>query len=286
MDIEKLEAKAWDKFLEGTEQGNLFCSTKWLSLYNPPLVVYGCIKGDRLVGGISGLVDNGFTGVFPLTQSTGVVVEHLSKYATQCSLENEVALRLIEAMERDHKVIDIANHYTFTDIRPFLWKGYTPRVKYTYVVDIRDITTAWSRMEQDTRYEINRAEKRGAEARDGTMEEFIGLYYGMWERKELESPVSKEFLLNMARVIPNDILVTDTAGAVMVYDSKRAYYILGASTEKGDSSYIVWEAMKQARVKGYTEVDMVGANTQSIALFKRGFGGVLKPYYQVTKEVK
>ena len=68
----------------------------------------------------------------------------------------------------------------------------------------------------------------------------------------------------------------NSAAVILINDEHRSYYILGASTGNSTSSSVLWEAIKDKQ-----EVDLVGCNDKKIALFKKGFGGELKPYYRL-----
>jgi hypothetical protein len=73
-----------------------------------------------------------------------------------------------------------------------------------------------------------------------------------------------------------------------MWDTKRAYYIFGASNPEkigdGASSLTLWTAFENLSPR-FKEIDMVGANDYKIALFKRGFGGRLVPYFLVAKKI-
>ncbi|MBU2052435.1 GNAT family N-acetyltransferase [Patescibacteria group bacterium] len=277
----------WDKLVKSSNNGSIFCETRWINLFEKPYQLYGYYKNDNLIGGIAGFVDGKeqatFKSCYLLTPFMGVVVgSEEGKSTTKESLRNEVALHLIDFLKGEFASVEVSNHYTFADIRPFIWNGFHQTVKYTYVMNLVDMEAAWFNMEQDTRYEINRADKNGLAVDNGTMGDFLIIYNGMWERKEMASPLPDEFFLKMEQEITPDIYIaTGGAGVVMIHDHKRAYYILGASNTPHSSAFCLWEAMKDQYNKGIREIDMVGANTRSISLYKRGFGGRLVPYYQV-----
>ena len=287
MIIRECKPEEWDNFVTGSPNGTLFSTSQWIGLFCKPYQIYGAYKNNELVGGIAGFIEEGqdtFKSWGSLTPFMGVLIKDTTgmNYPARCSLENEVATSLIEYLTREYRTIDITNHYTFTDIRPFLWNKFMPSVKYTYVLPLNDMEAVWFNIEKDTRYEINHAEKEGVEVETGTMREFLSVYNTMWKRKGMVSPQPDEFFLEMDRIIKPDILMVDSAvGTVMMHDNKRAYYILGASDAPNLSAYCLWEAIKQEYNNGIREIDFVGANNHDIALYKRGFGGQLTPYYEV-----
>lgn len=258
LEVRPVNYEQWDDFVEISPQGTIFCSTTWCGLFQDDYIVFGCYKGDELVGGIIGFEKDGVyvSGSYPLTMYQGILTKNLDKYTSQMSLHNQVA----ESLINDYPAI-VQNHYTYPDIRPFLWAGWIPQVKYTYVVKPDK-----EKLDKDTRYEIGRGEGiiGGCSA-----DEFITLYHQTFNRKELEMPVTDDWLHNFWGIMKPKAFRNSTAAVIFIEDSKRAYYILGASN--GGNYKLLWESINQ-----FKEVDMVGCNVKEIGLFKRGFGGELK----------
>ena len=276
--------EVWDKFIELSEQGTIFCTSNWLSLYKNDYRIYGYYKGDNLLGGICGLVappyfDSGRD--MPLTPFMGVLVapRNGAKYTSVISMHNEVTGKLMDEIVKSYWGISVSNHYTYPDVRPFLWRYYNPRVKYTYVLKLDD--KMWDNFEKDTRYEISKDTRKVSVSVD--IDHFDSLYQQTFERKSMERPVSSEMIHDVYTNFKSVLYMTEDgeAGAVFIFDSKRAYYILGASD--GTGSYgLIGFALASLKESGIKEVDFVGCNSENIARFKRGFGGILCPYYQCT----
>lgn len=274
-EVRLVENSEWDKFVESSEQGTIFCTTKWMRLFDASYTVYGYFKNGNLIGGIAG-----FEKPMPLTPFQGILVQDMpnTKYANAISIQNEVATALLDVAPRE-----FCNHYTFPDIRPFLWAGWQAYTRYTYVIETTD--WLWENLEKQTRYEITRAQRDGIVVDTGNIAQFDDLYTQTFERKGMKRPVSTDFMLKFNQVLEPDIYIAqknnkDMAGAVMIHDTKRAYYIFGASSEGHASSLVLWEALSREN-----EIDLVGCNDKNIALFKRGFGGKLMPYFGVSLNV-
>ena len=142
--------KEWNEFVESSPQGTFFSTTKWLKLLGLPFKIYGYYKGNNLLGGMASFVQPA-----PLTPFQGILVADLPmKYVSQLSFHNEVANALIEVAPTK-----FYNHYTFPDIRPFKWAGWDIDIRYTFVVDLTDMTKLWESLEKQTRYEITHAHK-------------------------------------------------------------------------------------------------------------------------------
>ena len=281
--IIEVPPKQWDDFVALSLQGTVFSTTSWMDIYEKPYKIYGYCKGGSLLGGIAGFVDNGFSSgyLIPFTVFQGILVAlQDGKYVSIASQQMKVATALIEFLESEYPRVGISNHYTFPDIRPFLWQEYEPVVKYTYIVDISDIEKAWDNLEKDMRWEINRFNLPLRTNFEG----FYDLYKTTFERKGLDVPTDEGFIKRLLQSkISTLVFQTEHSGVLVMMDNKRAYYIFGASDATGESAYCLWMAFKELHERGIKEVDLVGCNGKNVANWKRGFGGILTPYYQVIK---
>jgi hypothetical protein len=250
----------WDAFVESSEQGTIFCTSKWLQLFDLDYHIYSVVRNGNIIGGAGN-----FTNPAPITQSQGVLVApQVSKYVNQLSVNNEVATALIPYLPDE-----FACHYTFPDVRPFLWGGYQASVRYTYVVK-----PDWNELEKGTRNEINKTDVKVELSDD--IELFDSLYDYTFTHKNLKRTASTKLILRLFNTPFAELYMASdqSAGVMLIHDSKRYYYILGASLSTGTSSKVLWEAIKDKK-----EVDMVGCNNQLIDRFKKGFGGRLYAYY-------
>ncbi len=232
---------------------SIFSSKKWLDLIGLPYRLWGVYKGQELVGGV---VDCETLDV-KLTPYHGLIVKEKSQ---------EYAIAKVVA---DMSNLKLVNHYSIRDMRPFLWKGYKPALRYTYIANGLEF-------EKDTRYEINKAIHGGFEVLNGTIEQFWAIYKKTFERKCMSTPVDYDWFQKFNEVMqPKIYMVDDIAGAVIISDAHRDYYIFGASTKEaqntGASSLVLSHAISKTN-----EMDLVGCNNESVGLFKRGFAKELK----------
>lgn len=272
-EIKVLPDTQWDSFLRFSNQGNIFNTTKWCKLFDDPYKIFGCFKGLELVGGIIGFEESAMmpyqqrpvgmkfiSGGYPVTQYQGICVKK--------GLENKYAITeaLLDYLETIYVQMQIINHPTMTDVRPMLWRGWKPLIKYTYVIH-----PEWDNLEKDTKNEIRGNDKQVTQTSD--INKFYNMYWQTFSRKVLPVPVSRLWMFHFAESFAPSIYISDTAAAMIVSDWEKAYYIFGASNGEGNSMKVVWEA-----IKDYPEVDTVGANDKQIALYKRGLGGILTPF--------
>lgn len=253
----------WDKFVEDSPQGTFLSSAKWCSLFLTRFTIYGCYKGSELQGGLIGFrtQEGFFSGGYPVTQFQGIC------FKSGLEAKYSITEALIESLPDNATVV---NSYYAADIRPFLWAGWKPLVRYTYLVRKPDITM----LEKDTRYDILH---NNDEVADGYIFKFYEMYEQTFQRKGLPVPVTWDWMMRFYTAYEPVIKMSKHNAALIVTDNKRAYYMFGASDGSKSSAKVVWEA-----IKDYPEIDTCGANSKEIALYKRGFGGTLTPYLGAT----
>ncbi|MEW6608393.1 MAG: GNAT family N-acetyltransferase [bacterium] len=301
----KDEYDKWDEFVQKSPQGTIFSSSKWLEIITSlsgEFKILTCYKGDELIGGISFVErkEKRFKYIFipKFTPYGGILCKDPSSlsYKKRITLQRDVANTIIPELIKTYDKITMAHHISYEDIRPFTWNNFTHEVRYTYIINIEDLSYVWDNMESTTIRNIKKARKENIEV---TPQEDIDEFYQLYEvtyKKQGLQPSSPELManvytklksLNQAQMyFARDVNRELIAGVFIVTDNKRAYYLFGAShptlRSSGGASLTFWTVFEHLSGK-IKELDLVGANTPSIEKFKRGFGGELKHYFAVSK---
>jgi len=304
--LKEEEYDKWDKFVEKSPQGTIFSSSKWLEIITSlggEFKILTCYKGEELIGGVSFVErrEKRFKYIFipKFTPFGGILCQDTSSlnYKKQSIIQHDVASSIIPELLATYDKISIAHHISYDDIRPFSWNNFTQEIRYTYVVDLSDIEGLWNNLEYDTKSEIRKAKKNNIKITlEDDISEFYLLYKATYERQKRVPSVSIDFMENLytklkalnktqmyfARDGNNELV----AIVFIIIDNKRAYYQFGAThpelRRSGGGSLALWTVFEDLHGK-VKEIDLVGANTPSIARFKRGFGGELKHYFAVNK---
>lgn len=292
--ITKSGHKDWDAFVERSPQGTIFSTSRWLKLFNKEFWIYGVFDdGGNIQGGIvffddeEGCYSGGANCA--ITPVQGVLIAPLkSKPVALLSHTNKITQLLIESLE-EYKNVEISN-YNLNDIRPFIWGGFTQSVGYTSVIDLSDLSKVWEEMDKDTRNQVHKAEMSALTVKiNRGYPDFKRLYLKTFERKGLQPTASDKLLDKLFRYVDNFLYMVykdskPLAGVVIIWDEKRAYYILGASEPDnyGASYMALWSAFSHI-AEFRNEIDLVGVNNPMISRYKMSFGGELKPYYIVRR---
>jgi len=297
------EYAAWNTLIERSPQGTIFHTTTWLSSFEGyQFKVITCIYRNNIVGGIPLPYLKRFGVKFavnpPLTPYLGIAFEESDrKYTNRLAFQKRVSKAIISRLANFAPYFDYSFNYNFTDTQPFIWKGYFVTPRYTYILNLEETTdTLMENMEKDTRNRIVKALKYSLEFTDSSPAEMAKLIHLTYSRKNKEMPYSEETFEKFFKVFfGNKCMVAKVvkhgdellAGGAFVYDSKRAYYLVGGvnteSVYSGMGPLAIWNLITSAKSKGLKEFDFEGSMGQEIERFFRGFGGNLTPYYSIYK---
>lgn len=298
------EYSDWNQFAEHSPQGTLFSKSYWLETVSDSFKIVGCFRNQELIGGIAFEEQNRFGMKLLrnplLTQFIGFHFLDNSgmNHFKKASLERDIIQETLYFLEPRYKRIAINNHYSINDIRMFTWRNYNPVVRYSFLIDLSSRDDLLKEMEQRTRYDINKSQKKGTQVvTEDNLSDFHSLHEKTYKRQGLKCPVSESRLKKIYQNLKNldkcrIYFARDTDGTVLstafiAWDGETAYYLMGAVNyemrDQGSANLLLWKAMTDLKDMGVRYFDLYGANTPSIALFKRGFGGELRTYYRVKK---
>lgn len=305
LDIEAIDSPAlWDAFNAQSPQGSVFTSAEWLAAAAAAQggrpVFLGVMKDGVLSAGVPFLeIVKG-----PLKKATIPILTPFGgmlfspdpgKRRSEAEYFNmECAGLLIEELERRYSYSFLVHSPSFDDMRPFTWRRWSEKVRYTYIIDISDTDAVWDMMERRVRTVIRNAESSLTLGGAIELDMFTVLYERIFGDRQKSLPVNSAVAGAMAGHVLKTGLgemrtVTDSRGTILsamilVPDaiSNRVYAWISGSipgeNSSGAFSLLFWDAIR--RYSGtYRHLDMVGANMESIAFFKKGFGGTLTPYY-------
>lgn len=180
-----------------------------------------------------------------------------------------------------------------SDGRGLAWHNWALRPHYNYTSSITHLSSLADQCENAVRRQARKAEEAGCEVLEGG--EHLPAILALWEetrqRQKIVSWVHQEAFIGLVEWLEKEpelavkvLLVRDAdhktalAGGIFAADPARVHYLLGASqiNEQGPGSgapslmhFRVTESF--FRERGAFTYDWVGANTPSIAQFKKKF---------------
>jgi hypothetical protein len=310
---------AWDSLVQRSSQGTIFSESQYLRLVGRKCHRWWVKHGTRIKAGVCLVVsDDGrrcdlddliiYGGIlFDTDPKRPVVNQRYDEFR----IVEYVAMHLADTYDS----VDMALSPHFKDMRPFLWFGFNDNkmpkfvldLRYTSYLDITDLrefegheedSPVFARLEDQRRRNLRSAARDGATAvRTSDSRVLLSHYQSMMERQDDAQPADKlgamrslfDGLLEAGRGVIFQTL--DARGTVLytvmyAWDSKRAYYLFGAGQPDSKAAWqgtlANWAALKYlSQERNLREVDLEGVNSPQRGWFKLGFGGDLRPYYQI-----
>jgi len=299
----------WDELVSTSPQGTIFHSSDWLTTIsesmNWPFVLLGVFIQDTLIGGCCFyeqskryLLKTATTNA-PLTPYSGFL---LGKSDTIHLTEQEVwETAAITQLSEKIKGLgyfraNIINNPAFTDIRPLLWSGWKPYIKYTYVLSLdSDVNASFSR---NVDRNIKKAQKEEiCVHKEYDCEVMWNLQVKTYEKQGLPVPFEKTHLCRLMDMIyrkqRGDMWIATTqdgipvSGECIIWDDQGAYRWLAASDpeylQTGSTYFLFSEILQNLQSTNHNKLFMMAANKPNLSTFASNFNPILTPYYGVYK---
>jgi len=294
----------WDALVSHSDGGSVFASWQWINhiaeafSLNPMLLTVS--ESGRVVAGLPLFTSQQFglriAHQPPLTPYTGVIFfpQGSPKEQKLSADEHRILGALLPAVEQKYHRVFFTLSPKITDVRPFVWRGWLVAPRYTYVLRLEEIEQVWVELSSSLRRKI-RGEAYYVEERSSASS-LISLLRRSYERTRLSPPVPVPLIERLCtELLRDDLLMIFAAVAedgttlaeraiIRWSEGKRAYdWLAGANYERniGNANHIlVWHIIQKLAEDGINEFDFLGANTPTIAEFKRQFGGDLRIYFE------
>lgn len=308
IDLASPGKEEWDSFVEQAPAGTIFHSSKWLALYNALNIpgqqqrVICCREQSegKIIGGCTFLEKHRYGFRLAVnaiaTQYAGFLLPPptAEKLSATLTMQRLIFSALAQYLcQRFHQVW-LFNAPGITDLRPLQQSRWLVSPAYTYFINTERLESFWEQIDGSIRRQIKKGEKSGFKLTDNFQaSEFLGLLTESFRRHRATNPIPAEFVIQLLQspaLQENRLLIgaEDNAGQlasgiVVLYDRRRAYYVLAATRSdalgSGVHSWLIWELFQQLNRRGIFQFDFLGANIPSIARFKEKFNPQLVTYY-------
>ncbi|NHN49809.1 GNAT family N-acetyltransferase [Halostella sp. JP-L12] len=188
----------------------------------------------------------------------------------------------------------------FDDLRPFIWNDHDVTPTYTYMVDLdADEETLQARFSSDARSNIRDGEdadyvieEEGYEAIEKILEQVRARYEAQDVSFHLPTALVGDLFdrLPDGYVRPYALYVDgDFVGGILALDDgERVYRWQGgvrtdADVDIAPNDLLDWRVMSDARERGRSHYDLVGADDPRINRYKAKFGPDVEAYHSVEK---
>jgi len=304
--LKREEYKKWDRLVDYCSAGTIFHKSYLLKIFDNAYIYGVFLKNGELIGGFPIVFISKF-GIRmlknpPLIPYLGLIlkdkIKDHEKYISRLSREKEVAMSIAKIIKRNHHYIDIIfPPFGEFDLQPFIWENFSTNIQYTYILDLtKDLEEIWNEMSKKQRNAIRKAEKDGIVVElSNNIDEILQLATKTFQKqgKKLKfKSLALKYHENLLKrdqckaFISKDKDGIAIAGVYIVYDKRRAYYLIGGHdpdrSHYGATALALWEAIKFAKnTLELIEFDFEGSMIPQIERFFRGFGGKLKPIFRI-----
>ncbi|MDQ7039835.1 MAG: GNAT family N-acetyltransferase [Rhodothermus sp.] len=199
--------------------------------------------------------------------------------------------RLLTALTRRYARIDLHLPPQWLDVRPALWSGWHAHPLYTYEIDLAQTSpTHWS---ENPRRLFRKAASAYRLIEDVALAPVLAhLVEASYQRHHRRPPAPAPRLTPLLETLATSGLIrlfgaqhatghTEAAVALMVHPP-RVWYWLAGSKPGPAMTVLLGHLWPRLRAEGFRWFDFVGANTPSIAEFKRRFNPKLRLYFRLT----
>lgn len=300
--LKKEDLSLWDMLVKASPQGSVYCYSWWLSAVGGDVRILGYFDKARLIAGIPLYFKKkmGFSvcTMPKLTQTWGVVIEPLSGKRVKAASKEMDILKIFANVLVKNKVFLQNFSPKLQNWLPFYWSGFKQTTSFTYALDdLTDLEEIWKGFRENIRTDIRKAQKQKVTVDLCRFEDAFCVFEKTWRRQgRSKPPYTKEYLLKLYSVAKHN----DSgecfaarggdqrvhAAALLVWDSKRAYYLVGGGDpdlrNSGATSLLIWHLIQFAAQRSKV-FDFEGSVIEPIERFFRAFGATQTPYNTIYK---
>jgi len=223
----------------------------------------------------------------PATQYSALLIRQPPSEAT-IHQRNPPFESLLQTLERDFFRAQIL--VDISDPRPAQWRHWRVEPRFTYRLDPGADVTIWSEATRRT-FRNHRKDFDIVESPE-VAPAIIQLCAASYLRHGRSFPGNQEALLRLVTHMGGRVRCfvarqngTPQAGLAILHDGRTAHYWIAGSYPGPSMTTLIGHVLPHLHASGIATFDFVGANTPTIAEFKRRFGPDLVPYYYLSRRV-
>jgi len=310
LSLEKISSRDWAEFQKLSPQCSVFSSVEFLESLGPSITYFLVRKGSEKIAGFPVLHSNSEIEVPPFSVDAGI---HYSAFTNlKENSRNELRHKINELFAAElfsrFEKISFNNHPTIIDLRAFDWYnypakhkagGYQVQVRYTSYLQIKN-ENRHVEYSQLRRRDLKNAIALGAKFEPSNAISELnrlhsltfarqGISRSELEIKTLVSIASKMLNNGRGRLYTCQIDGKYIAANFWLIGGNIAHYLFGANDPQyrstGSGTLCIDLAIdniyKNNKIKTF---DFVGINSPQRGAFKSSFGGVVIPYFNITKQ--
>ena len=301
------EYAEWNQLVSTAPTGSIYSRPEYLDALctaaGGRFRILAVRQGDLLFGGVALYENDASFGTYVsprllLYYNGPVLRQHDLKYPSEQTARHLKTLTSLEAAlgEAGYGSVVLRPRSPLADVRPFLARGWTANIGYSYVVSITDLEQTRSRIEQNLRRLIDRCARNDVEfAEDDDFESFFRLHTLTMERVDfrvyLPKAAFQKYYETLARQGLAKLFHARYSGApaiasqlVLLGHPVTHTVSAGADPEHmktGVTAFLRWTSFERLRELGHTANDLTDASLNPVTHFKSQLGGSLEQWTEL-----
>ncbi len=304
------DANTWNKFVNDSPQGSIFCHTDFLETLGETYELYFITEQDHPVAAFVLLMqhDRPLPAPYPFTCYQGIMlgseIENLPPHR-KTPHRLKIMEYILGELSGKYKTISFCLHPHFEDLRAFLWFNYHEPsqgqfkidLRYTGILDLHNITSDEQYMTMVRtvrRQEYTRAIKEGVTIEDSDDINLLDQLHELtFKRQSIDRSTAETRLLrsiakqslakNFGKLKIARTAAGEIASAILcLYDHRCAYYLIAANhpdfRKTFASTLLLFHMINAFREKGLQYFDFVGINSPNRGDYKISFNVEPKSY--------
>jgi hypothetical protein len=303
----------WDSFLEKSPDKLLFHMWDFLKIMEKhsgsQLLPYGIYEGEKLMCLFPLFYFKKYGIKFLNSQPYGSGIPYNGylmnlDYYSQKQRQKEIYLQgIVEELNKEIKrispnIIHIDFGPRVDDIRPFKWNGFDIDINYSYIINLTlPIESIWKLFDRSCTKKIKTVE-RGYTVfikESDDIEKFCSIMEDRYLEQNLKfSNFGPEYYYDILKTFPhnlklyflynNDKIIS--LALTIEFNGQLAFWKGWVNLDKMiySNEFFTWELIKKAKSEGLKTLDLFGANTKRICIFKSKFNPHIQPYFSISKK--
>lgn len=288
----------WDNFVDASPQGTIFNKSVFLECYEKPVRYISILKGNEILGGMAYIESGNGIDINPFQMYSGYIFKDLSDLKDY--RKNEICFHAAEDVSAflfdKYEKIAFLNHWSISDLRPFLWHNYHNRGKgyynvspyYTSLLEV-DNPEDVSNYCKGRKHSLSKGKRANCTTVESTEVDILdelhtktfarqGINKSENERKHLFNICNNLMKADSAKLFITKVDDKPASASLFILDKFRVYYLFGATdpeyrdSESGTKNMYDSFCMLKNSIN-FREVDFVGINSPARGSFKLSFGG-------------
>lgn len=304
----------YNNLVKNSKQDNIFATNTYLKVFKQKLKCLVCRKSNEIVAGMLYCVSEDGGKIFNpdfIIYSGIFIHENFSK---KLNTVFEITDALCDYISNKYKTISITMHPSIEDIRPFLWfnyhndngEKYRTHTRYTLYIPLDDDIEFvngnyyYDNLNSLRRRNIKQSIKNNYMVKEiDNYDYFINHFRDFYKNTFLRQNINVDeqeinFLEKFIQYNFNDEKFSFYGLfdgeeilniAIISHYNNVSTYLFSCSSDNGykknSISLLIWEILKDSKLKGSTVFDFEGINSPSRSYFKMSFGGYIKNYYKI-----